>query len=70
MYGHVVGVSPWGEVFISPFCDVLDQLRLCFPEKEITLLDSTKPSIQPPVVDNAISRIYKNVNEERNHPPR
>ncbi|CAH0002392.1 unnamed protein product [Clonostachys byssicola] len=37
IYGHVIGSNPLGEIYISPFVSVLQQIRQKFPGKALSL---------------------------------
>ncbi|KAJ3545957.1 hypothetical protein NM208_g2256 [Fusarium decemcellulare] len=41
IYGHVVGSNPIGEVYISPYAAILEQIQHRFPESEIAIPDPT-----------------------------
>lgn len=39
IYGHVVGSNPLGEVYVSPYRAIFDQIRRRFPQSRITISD-------------------------------
>ncbi|KAI0384312.1 hypothetical protein F5Y04DRAFT_293265 [Hypomontagnella monticulosa] len=39
IYGHVIGMNPLGEIYISPFADTLFQISRFFPRDKVSLPD-------------------------------
>ncbi|KAK4180179.1 hypothetical protein QBC36DRAFT_320590 [Triangularia setosa] len=58
IYGHVVGLNPLGEIYISPYSGILQQIKRFHPQQEVSL-----PS--PIAAISALNRFYEAITKEK-----
>ncbi|CAG9938597.1 unnamed protein product [Clonostachys rosea f. rosea IK726] len=58
IYGHVIGCNPLGEIYISPFVSVLQQIRQKFPEQALSLPGPPKMNTNTSATTDDIIELY------------
>lgn len=54
IYGHVIGVNPIGEVYVSPYAAIFEQIRKMFPRQKVEILDPVR-TLKPLVAGDTIA---------------
>ncbi|CAI6079637.1 unnamed protein product, partial [Clonostachys chloroleuca] len=63
IYGHVIGSNPLGEIYISPFVSVLQQIRQKFPGQALSLLEPPKMNANASATTDDTIELYHSLPE-------
>lgn len=60
IYGHVIGCNPMGDIYISPYSAILQQIRHLFPDATVGLPESSSTRLCPSGVAARTSQCISN----------